>query len=396
MKSHIILITSVLLALTSCGTTASFTQATGQQKYQDGIYYRPQSLSLDAQAAQLTETDDLIARTKSSAVFVKTIGKVDTLFIPDNMSATFKFNHRDSTTTVSLYDDNDLWFGMNWGFTPWYGFHNWYSPFWRPGYWRTWSLGWYDPFWYDPFWFDPFWGPSWSWGFGPFWADPFYYAGYWGGWYDPFFPYIGPYYIGGGSWHSSRHIIDREIATRGPGAGMARQSVAGVGRLVRTGTASASGARSVTSGSTSKSSSVSRVASASRSISSASRSAGSTGVSRSAGASRSSASSYTGSVSRAATPNTSRSNSSSYGSTTYRRSASSSSTSSSSYRASGNVSRSGSTSSPSSSYSPSRSSGSSYSPSRSAGGSFSSGASHSAGGYSGGGGGVSRGGGGRR
>ena len=86
MKTRFIIIASVLLALTSCGTTASLSQAPAQ-KYQDGIYYRPQSLSLDAQAAQLTATDDLIARTKSSAVFVKTVGKVDTLFIPENMSS---------------------------------------------------------------------------------------------------------------------------------------------------------------------------------------------------------------------------------------------------------------------------------------------------------------------
>ena len=99
MKTRFLTLASVLLALTSCGTTASLSQAPAQ-KYQDGIYYRPQSVTLDEQAAQLTATDDLIARTKSSPVFVKTVGKVDTLLIPDNMTASLKFNHKEGTTPV--------------------------------------------------------------------------------------------------------------------------------------------------------------------------------------------------------------------------------------------------------------------------------------------------------
>ena len=198
MKTHVLFIASVLLALTSCGTTASLSQAPAQ-KYQDGIYYRPQSLSLDAQAAKLTATDDLIARTKSSAVFVKTVGKVDTLVIPENMSANIKFNHKDSTTTVSLYDLDDLdWY--RWNYSPWYygfgspyywGSHRWY----RSMYYGFYSPFWYDPFWYDPFWgpswsfgwYDPFWGPSWRFGFGPFWYDPWYYGYGYAGWYDPWY-----------------------------------------------------------------------------------------------------------------------------------------------------------------------------------------------------------------
>ena len=240
MKSHVFLIASVLLALTSCGTTASLTQAPAQQKYQDGIYYRPQTLSLDAQAAQLTATDDLIARTKSSAVFVKTVGKVDTLFIPENMSASIKFNHRDSTTTVSLYDDYDLgWWRWNTSFSPRYGYSL-YSPFYIGSYrwYRDMYWGWYDPFWYDPFWYDPFWGPYWSIGFGPFWHDPFFYSPYYyaggpWGWYDPFYWGYPYYYGGGGGAYFGPRYRDRELATRsGHGTLIPSSPRGGVGRVV--------------------------------------------------------------------------------------------------------------------------------------------------------------------
>lgn len=403
MKSHIILIASVLLALTSCGTTASFTQATGQQKYQDGIYYRPQSLALDEQAARLTETDELIAKTKSSAVFVKTIGKVDTLLIPENMSAQFKFNHKDSTTTVSLFNDYDLWYDWNWSFSP-YRFSRWYDPFWGPS-WRysSWYWGFYDPFWYDPFW-----GPSWSWGFGPFWGDPFFYSSFyfgpfgpWGYWDPWFYPYgyagIG-YYGGGGHWISGRDHI-RPIDTRsdpGRGAGSPRT---GIGRVVRTGGQSAV----VSNKTVNKAAPASRISTASRTASSAVRTAGNhSSAQRSAGVTRGSSTTSTGVRSASSGSGVSRSTSSSTG--TYRRASTPSSVSRGS--STGAVRGSGSYSAPSRSSgsysSPSRSSSSgSYSaPSRSSGG-YSGGSSmgsagHSAGGYSGSSSGAARGGGGGR
>ena len=278
MKSHVFLIASVLLALTSCGTTASLTQAPAQQKYQDGIYYRPQTLSLDAQAAQLTATDDLIARTKSSAVFVKTVGKVDTLFIPENMSASIKFNHRDSTTTVSLYDDYDLgWWRWNTSFSPWYGYSL-YSPFYIGSYrwYRDMYWGWYDPFWYDPFWYDPFWGPYWSIGFGPFWHDPFFYSPYYyaggpWGWYDPFYWGYPYYYGGGGGAYFGPRYRDRELATRsGQGTLIPSSPRGGVGRVVRTGTGRTTATGSA---SASKASAPARMATASRTSASGSASA---------------------------------------------------------------------------------------------------------------------------
>ena len=257
MKTHVLFIASVLLALTSCGTTASLSQAPAQ-KYQDGIYYRPQSLSLDAQAAQLTATDDLIARTKSSAVFVKTVGKVDTLVIPENMTANIKFNHKEGTTTVSLYDLDDLnWYSWNSSFYPWYGYGSPY--YWGTRRWARWHMGWYDPFWYDPFWgpswsfafgpywYDPFWGPSWSFGFGPFWYDPWYYGFGYAGWYDPFYWGYPYYYGGGGGAYIFPRYHGHEIATRGGlSSTISTNPRNGVGRVVRT--AGAAGTTAAASG----------------------------------------------------------------------------------------------------------------------------------------------------
>ena len=53
MKTHVILLAPVLLVLASCGAQSSLSQATTSQKYQDGIYYKPQAESLEKQAAQL-------------------------------------------------------------------------------------------------------------------------------------------------------------------------------------------------------------------------------------------------------------------------------------------------------------------------------------------------------
>ena len=345
MKSHIILIASVLLALTSCGTTASFTQATGQQKYQDGIYYRPQSLSLalEEQAAKLSETDELIAKTKSSAVFVKTVGKVDTLFVPENMTAQFKFNHKDSTTTVSLFDDSDLWYGWGFGISP-YRFGRWYDPFWGPS-WTYSSLYWgiWDPFWYDPFWYDPFWGPSWMYGMGPhyFWGDPFWSIYYpYGGWYGPFVPGYFSYYA-----YSNRYIHGKwdnwggsGIATRSNEGRITPNPRTGVGRVIRTTTPSAGAAGN----SVIKNAAASRVSSVTRVPNEAPRSA-SAAVRRQSGVSSSQASAAARPAVRASTPNISRAGSSSTGSagnsSAYRRSVPSVGSSGGASRASGSISR---------------------------------------------------------
>ena len=407
MKSHIILIASALLALTSCGTTASFTQATGQQKYQDGIYYRPQSLSLEEQAAKLSETDELIAKTKSSAVFVKTVGKVDTLLIPENMSAQFKFNHKDSTTTVSLFNDYDSWYDWNWGISP-FRYGRWYDPFWGPTWamspwafnsWRysSWYWGfhdpfWYDPFWYDPFWYDPFWGPSWGWGYSAFWGDPF-----WGP-----FSYMYPMGYGYGGYYRYFNRYDRgfghtgRMVTRSSDSRVAAQPRRGVARVVRTGAASASAARTA-----SKTSPAARISTASRATSSSVRSASAASVQRQPGVARSSgisSSSSTGVVRSSASSSVSRSGAAA--GSTYRRSVPSTGSSSGSIsRGSGSISRSsGGSSRPSTGGSVSSGSYSSSRSSSYSGSSSSSSVSRSSGSYSSGGGSVSRGsgGGGRR
>ena len=383
MKSHIILITSVLLALTSCGTTASFTQATGQQKYQDGIYYRPQSLTLADQAARLSETEDLIAQTKSSAVFVKTIGQVDTLLIPDNMSATFKFNHKDSTTTISLYDDYDLMDDWMWNHSAWYRYNSFWGPSWGfnfrhslfyydPFYGPAWhGMAFYDPFWYDPFWYDPWyssiWDPIW-------WGYPWHYGfGYYDPFYGPFGPYTLAYYYP--AVYNNRYdhygygnVSGRGITTRSDNSLIKAQPRAGVGRVVRTaGNAAADDA-------VAKKAAGTRLAVAPRNESTAARS-NAARVSRQPGtaAGNGTPGSAGAGVVRSSSSNVSRSGETSSATGAYRRSTTS-------YGSTGNASRaSGSTGG---SYS--RSSSSSYSGGSSYSGSSSSSVSRSAGSYSGG------------
>ena len=384
MKTHVLFIASVLLALTSCGTTASLTQAPAQ-KYQDGIYYRPQSLSLDAQAAKLTATDDLIARTKSSAVFVKTVGKVDTLVIPENMTANIKFNHKDSTTTVSLYDLDDLnWYSWNYPYYSWYGYGSpyfWGSRRWyRNMYYGFYSPFWYDPFWYDPFWgpswsfgwYDPFWGPYWSFGFGPFWYDPWYYG--YAGWFSPYYGY--PYYYGGGggAYFGSRYH-GRELATRSDVTNISANPRAGVGRVVRT------AGNAAASGSTTPNASAGRMTTASRTASDAARTVTRSvpTASRTASTAARAASATTRSSSTAVRGSSASSGRAASTSGTYRRTAPTGGSSSA-----GSYSGSTRSSSSSGSYSaPSRSSSSSGS--YSSGASRSSGGGFSGGGYSGGG-----------
>lgn len=417
MKTRIILIASVLLALSSCGTTASLSSGVSHQKFQDGIYYRPQSTSLDEYAAKLTAADELIDETRTSAVFVKTIGKVDTLFIPDNMNATFKFDHKDNTTTLSLYEnDYDSWLYRN---TPVFGWHSWYSPFyyfpWRSSLWyhRTWGLGWYDPFWYDPFWsvgwYDPFWFDPFF--YDPFWYDPFFYHGYGYGYAGLYFgmPYYSsyyPYWIRGGGGPVYGHSHYGDLATRGESQPRVSQPRNGVGRVVRTGGSTAAAAPSGTA-----SRSVSRtvpttasrpMSSSMRSTASVQRSAGTSSTASTGSASRSTVSrSNTSTV--AGRSNTAPTSAPTASRNTYRvagssggasrASSSGQSVSGGSYGGSTSYGRSSSSvSSPSRSSSSmsssSRSSGSMSSPSRSAGG-YSGGSS--SGGFSGGG--ASRGGG---
>ena len=254
MKTRFFILALALLTFSSCASLATLAD-TGDQKYQDAIYYRPQTNAPVIEFAQQTASEELISKTKDSRIFVKTIGKVDTLVVPKNMSARLTF-HNDSTTTVSLYDSSwldDCW-DWNWHshfaysswIDPWfyrpgfYGYHAFYSPFYGPYY------GFHPSYYYSPFWYDYAFNP---WFYDPWYYDPWFYGPVWSVHFPGYYPWNYYAYAGGGHIHLDRPLLRPEVKS------VPSRSVAGVGR-------------SVSSGRVSTASSSSSRASASRSVSS--------------------------------------------------------------------------------------------------------------------------------
>lgn len=215
MKKHLTLFVSAIAVLWSCASIAQTAQNSGQ-RFQDGIYARPTKVDKAAAAVSQSEIADLSARTRGSQVFLKRGAQNDTLFIPENKVATFKWNPNDSTATLSLMDPYDYMrenrFSMGlypYGCHPYYGFGmSWHSPYWwgpsfSIGWGRPWHTGCFDPWynsrwgwggWYDPWycnsWYSPFFGHS-SLYWGSLCYDPWYWGSmawdpwYWDSWYGP-------------------------------------------------------------------------------------------------------------------------------------------------------------------------------------------------------------------
>ena len=151
MKTNILVLSGAFLALASCGSASQYASS---QQYQDGFYSRPAKTETKADVlASRNKVNELVKETENSTLFLKA-GETDTLFIPENTSATLKFNKQDNSTVVtvtntpaySLYPD---------GFAAGYA-AGWASSYWPGTYWGSWY--------YRPYW------SSWYWG-----ADPWYY-----------------------------------------------------------------------------------------------------------------------------------------------------------------------------------------------------------------------------
>ncbi|MBQ1647277.1 MAG: hypothetical protein II047_02215, partial [Bacteroidales bacterium] len=186
MKTHSPLLLTALLALTACGSAAQYSKDASAQRYQDGIYYTPESENRQApQAPQADlaaldqETSALAARTRGSNIYLKN-GVADTLFIPEHMSARIDLDRNANTTSVTIIDSpypyTTLGIDWGWAYRPWY-WDAWYGPRW--GWYSPWHYsGWYHGWsYYDPWYWD-----SWYWG-----ASPWYYGGWYGGWYSPWY-----------------------------------------------------------------------------------------------------------------------------------------------------------------------------------------------------------------
>ena len=238
MKKHLTLIVSTALMLASCASVAEYSQTAGNQRFQDGVYSRPARTAVD-QTVQ-SEASALAEKTRGTEIYLSR-GRIDTLYIPENKAAQFKYDWRDSTTTLTILDDNyydryawnfgyGFGYGWGWPYRSWYG--SWYSP-------------WYSSWYWDP-WYDPFWDYGWY-GWGPYYYDSWAYGGWYGPWgpwgYGPRLPYHG--------WGYSRDAVYTprmstvEGSNRQVTAGGQRRNTFGENPTVRRGAAgTSSGSRS--------------------------------------------------------------------------------------------------------------------------------------------------------
>ena len=118
-KTDILNALGILLAMTSCGSASQYAS---NQKYQDGFYSRPSATETrTATLASRSKVDELVEETKNSQIFLKA-GETDTLYVPENMSTTLKFNKDQGITSVtvtnepvySLYPESYYWYGPYW------------------------------------------------------------------------------------------------------------------------------------------------------------------------------------------------------------------------------------------------------------------------------------------
>ena len=180
MKKSSVLMIAVAMILSSCGTFNRLASSADNQKFSDGIYANtPDFRSREEKVQSRAETDALIEKTKESPIYLFGDRK-DTIMIPENYSATIKYDRSLGSTVVTVGENPYDWRNnLNpWSYyTPysigssWYWSRHW-SPFWS-GY--PYSYAWNDPWYYG-------WNDPWFYG----WNDPWYYGGYWGRWYDPY------------------------------------------------------------------------------------------------------------------------------------------------------------------------------------------------------------------
>ena len=241
MKKSSVLMIAVIMLLSSCGTFNQLASSADSQKFSDGIYASsPSFRSKDEKVQSKAETDALIAKTKESAIYLFGDRK-DTIMIPDNYSATIKYDRTLGSTVITVGENPYDWRqNLNpWSYyTPysigssWYWsrhYDPWYSNAW---YWSRWHRpysyyygGWYDP-WYYGGWYDPYY-------YGGLW-DPWYYGGYygwnphWGHHHHHYYP--APPVHNEDRWHGDRRqsgsdrVFTSRVSTRGGVASASRVS----------------------------------------------------------------------------------------------------------------------------------------------------------------------------
>ena len=199
MKKSSTLLIAAALILYSCGAAMQIASSDNGQTYQDGIYSNTPAFRTKAsREIARASTDSLAEATRSSMIYL--FGdKKDTVMIPQDMSATIRFDQQLGGTVVTVGENPYDWrydlennygyyygpysIGSSWywsrHYRPW-AYGSWYYSPWRYGWYDPWYAGWYDP-WYYGGWYSG-WDP---WYHHSYWHHYHYYAGWYGGW-DPF------------------------------------------------------------------------------------------------------------------------------------------------------------------------------------------------------------------
>ena len=222
MKKHITLLVLALMVLSSCASVARYNQVAYNQRYQDGIYYRPTSGTLVVTETVSNDVDRLIAQTNESVYYVVGDNAVDTLVIPGNAAANFRFDNGLSGVTVNIYTNpwsapwsysryySDYWYWDSWYYRPYswyrrpYSYYSlyWDSFYWDRFYWDSWYWSdWYFDTWYHPWNYYGYYGSRWG----------SYWGGYWDGYYGRHYGHYGypygyyGYYSHAGYWGGRPH-----------------------------------------------------------------------------------------------------------------------------------------------------------------------------------------------
>lgn len=194
MKKSSVLMIAAALLLSSCGTLTKLISSGDGQEFQDNIYgSKPEFIAKEDKEKSKAETEDLIAKTKESPIYL--FGdKKDSIMIPDDYAATIRYDRQLGSTVVTVGANPYDWRN---NINPW----SYYTPYSIGSSWY-WSRHW-DPFWsmsplgygwHDPWYYGGYWGR---------WYDPWYYSGYWNGWYG--YPYYYAGWYGGFGPHWGIH-----------------------------------------------------------------------------------------------------------------------------------------------------------------------------------------------
>ena len=154
MKKNSLLMIAAAILMTACGTVAQQAATSDTARFEDGIYSSGPSFrsKVEKQEAK-AQTDALVEKTKESAIYLFGERK-DTVMIPENMSASIRYDKAIGSTVVTVGENPYDWqnYVNPWAYyTPYSIGSSWYwSRHYDPWYWNAWAYapyrhyGWYD------------------------------------------------------------------------------------------------------------------------------------------------------------------------------------------------------------------------------------------------------------